>query len=1076
MVFAGRSRQKARKYTPEARRIRASKLAHQRGGITKAASALVSPPAAPRDSRTLQTLRGKHPTEDPAAIASGKAQTERRAGITAVGGQEQQPNVTSEPLAAQGQIPEMENLFEEATVKAVIKKANPQSAAGPSGLRYNHLQAALCDELVEDLAAFATLVFSSRVLPQVFWTLHTSANLSALGQKARPEACGDVLRRVIGAVFCRRYGRKLEDYFQPWGQYGVAVSGGVEIMAFTATLGFEEGRTILSYDGANAYNSIYRHRFLPALAEIVPSVVPYASNLYAREPPKLLFALDGGGLEVVESAQGVQQGCNLAPLCYSAGSLKILKEFRANPPVPGARAVSFIDDITVILPPELSLDMDAIGKVTEWLQERLGVEGISLNRRKSQAVLAEGIGPEQLTEEQRVAMDTTGLTVVRQGMRVVGVPVGTEQFQHDFLQEAVNGEPAELERALVPMEDAQASFQILRLSATSRLSHLLRTVPPSITCQAAANYDALVEWVLASIIAGDGAAAAGLPTPEEVAHDPTVCQNQTYLGHDALRQAHLAIREGGLGLTSSSSIKGAAYIGCHALVLGRVVAASARGNLPSLLERLPERPMASALLEELKIVATEAKKSQIEDAVGSSWAALAAEEDSQGRGIGTLLVEAGEGGRGGRGRGRERGGGGRGGRGGGSVGQREQWEDQMATQSDREIELSQTNRGVGGVCVGVVPRVQSKLSRALHAHRGKKLLQDLQTPKSAATKRAMVRFRGAREKGAMAFVECLGFSQEYTMEGPLWRETLGRSLGSHDATELVGGMCHGNGCRQETTRLHAISCSKTGWSSLTHNRVLHQALARSLRESKVQFVVEDTWPFRQRASEQNGRLNPLRMDITTEAGAVFVNHPRLKNKALLLDITIVNPCAGSNLGNAARHVGKHLADAVERKKNKYRGSFPATYSFLPLAISTCGDVGSDVHALIKELAIRRVQHRSETYSNESQHLAEGTEVARLRRRFSFCFTAGTLIPHASPSLQTGGGACEHPTATFARPSVGTSASYRGVTGSEGREGANGVGGGIGVGGGNGDGNGDVDGQGYGDGAGAGTGLEANEGA
>ena len=118
-------------------------------------------------------------------------------------------------------------------------------------------------------------------------------------------------------------------------------------------------------------------------------------------------------------------------------------------------------------------------------------------------------------------------------------------------------------------------------------------------------------------------------------------------------------------------------------------------------------------------------------------------------------------------------------------------------------------------------------------------------------------------------------------------------------------------------------------------------------------------------------------------GALFDNHPRLKNKALLLDITIVNPCAGSNLGNAACHVGKHLADAIERKKNKYRGSFPAAYSLLPLAMSTCGDVGSDVHALIKELAIRRVQHRLETYSNESQHLAEGTEVARLRRRFSF---------------------------------------------------------------------------------------------
>ena len=80
--------------------------------------------------------------------------------------------------------------------------------------------------------------------------------------------------------------------------------------------------------------------------------------------------------------------------------------------MPGARAVSFVDSITVVLPPELSLDMAAIGKITEWLQEPLGVEGISLNRRKSQALLADGVGPEQLTEEQQVAMDTKGLTAV----------------------------------------------------------------------------------------------------------------------------------------------------------------------------------------------------------------------------------------------------------------------------------------------------------------------------------------------------------------------------------------------------------------------------------------------------------------------------------------------------------------------------------------------------------------------------------------------------------------------------------------------------------------------------------------
>ena len=107
--------------------------------------------------------------------------------------------------------------------------------------------------------------------------------------------------------------------------------------------------------------------------------------------------------------------------------------------------------------------------------------------------------------------------------------------------------------------------------------------------------------------------------------------------------------------------------------------------------------MASALIGELKTAATEGKRGQIEDAMGKSWAALTAKENPQGRGIGTLLDEAGVGG--GEGRGEGRGGEGEGrdgawGRGGRCVEQREQWEDPLATQPDREIELSQTNRGV----------------------------------------------------------------------------------------------------------------------------------------------------------------------------------------------------------------------------------------------------------------------------------------------------------------------------------------------------------------------------------------------
>ena len=60
-----------------------------------------------------------------------------------------------------------------------------------------------------------------------------------------------------------------------------------------------------------------------------------------------------------------------------------------------------------------------------------------------------------------------------------------------------NRDLAELVKALVPMEDTQARFQTLRLSAASCLSHLFRTAPPSIIYQDAEDYDALVEWARA---------------------------------------------------------------------------------------------------------------------------------------------------------------------------------------------------------------------------------------------------------------------------------------------------------------------------------------------------------------------------------------------------------------------------------------------------------------------------------------------------------------------------------------------------------------------------------------------------
>ena len=159
----------------------------------------------------------------------------------------------------------------------------------------------------------------------------------------------------------------------------------------------------------------------------------------------------------------------------------------------------------------------------------------------------------------------------------------------------------------------------------------------------------------------------------------------------------------------------------------------------------------------------------------------------------------------------------------------------------------------------------------------------------------------------------------------------GMNLGiMHNAAETVGG--------KETICLHGLLCIKTGWSSLAYNRVFHPWLHPYAR-AKFQFVIENTRPFRQRASGHQGRPNLLRMDVTIEAGSLFSSNPRRKDKTLLF-LTNINICVSSNPGNVARHAIKNLTDAVNRKNNRYWCSFPAMYPLLFLAMSTCREAGS----------------------------------------------------------------------------------------------------------------------------------------
>ena len=105
-------------------------------------------------------------------------------------------------------------------------------------------------------------------------------------------------------------------------------------------------------------------------------------------------------------------------------------------------------------------------------------------------------------------------------------------------------------------------------------------------------------------------------------------------------------------------------------------------------------------------------------------------------------------------------------------------------------------------------------------------------------------------------------------------------------------------------------------------------------------------------------------------------------------------------------------------------------------MTSCGEVGSDVYALIKELT-DRVQVGETLRRVQASGGGDGSSTSSAA--ILYCFTVGTFILHASSSLHTGSCAYGQPTALFAGHKSVQAHYTEEVTGFVGRQRANGVG-------------------------------------
>ena len=939
--------------TRTSRCVDTARRMRQSGGIGRTAHAILDGPdsASPRTAVTLAALQLKHPP-GPAA--------EELAAVAEDGSHRATTNLAALAASSTSGV-SFHNMFTAVSVRSTIMHTEQGVSPGLSGLRASHLQMMIkhadtevTRRCLSHLAWLGKTVFTDPdSLPDAFWRFFRAARLSAVGPKARPIACGDTLRRL----FCRMYtavnASRLSALFDPVGQFGVAVPGGVDKVGPTAQLVHEAGGTLIAIDGRNAFNSVSRTEVLRQAAEHIPEAYALIRKVYGcSAQPDLLFGLDEQALaEVLLSAEGVQQGDPMGPLLFSLVLLPIMREFQQQ--FPGLCMPGFLDDLTICILTggPLLIELQALRVAYDWLVAKLALVGIRVNTDKTVTLLpadADKRVPEEHRHEPHAfASDVLGGVKVTKepGLTIVGSPLGTDAYVAKAVATALQDPAADtLLRTVAGMRDTQGAVTLLRMCYVTRATFLSRNTRPEASDVPLKRFDATVKAALAAIMQEPLAVTTTGFDDFDISDDFGACfesirketwgtQHNAAAGCTVFTEAqqlliHLPPRHGGFGIASQHARR-------HACYVARTVA-----NMRSVLLTLPD-----AIRDRLRPVLLQLPTLRSLDC---SIRALREQDQLDTEGLQHLLPP-----------------------------ELVSWavaEQAAARALDAESVLQWAMSDPAVRVTDLPVRLQSAVCRAADvktADRYRASLGAIEWPLGPVdgaqytprlkVLQAHARYNGKSSKGAAAFLTALpSVNVHLSMQPADFREALRRWLLIEKPDP--GGLCPH--CDAELTAEHARRCARTGEQNARHH-MIKDMIFDTLRSCTRLALVkrEDAGPFIDR-----GYVG-LIMDVTWAPGCMLLGHmgagdaravpltAQSMKPGGLLDVAIVDETclhqvkAGvvSKKGPAYR-AGAAAITKVKEKFDTYGGKHPSNYTLIPFILEQSGASCEHVQSFVKAVA------------------------------------------------------------------------------------------------------------------------------